>query len=252
MGAFLFGCLRRLLPWAFCLNTVWAMDGPTLRMVTDEWPPFEYAAQGKVDGFSVALCETVLNGMGVKLIKPRTTLPWARAMATVASGQGDVVFSALWARERNYPSEPLIHTRYALFARLADPPAVKGPHDLRDLRLGTVHQFYYPDGFIDNLPKSVAVVAAFTSEANLENLLCGQVDLVVEDQYTAQFIIRQRKWQDRIGREPLFKLSDSGLFAVFSRKTVSLERVEAFSRRLHEFKQTPAYRELAARYGITP
>jgi polar amino acid transport system substrate-binding protein len=209
-----------------------------------------------MDGFSIALTEAVLAGMGIQVTKPAAPYPWARALALTETGQADVVVSALWTEERTrwgyYPHEPLLLTRYALFGRAGDTLAPKSAAAMRDLRLGVVYRFQYTDAFIEHLPKSVTVVTAFTPEANLENLLRGLVDVAIEDQYTAQHLIRRRGWQDRIASEPLFRLSAQGFYAVFSRKTVTAAQVDTFSRRLSEYKQTPAYRELAARYGVAP
>lgn len=247
-------CLLFLMP-ALLAAPAWPAEPHSLRLVSDAWPPYEIATQDSIDGFSVAVCDAVLSEMGIQLLRPSTVYPWARAMAMTENGQADVLVSGLWAAERNqwglYPKEGLLQTRYAVFARLGAPHP-KSPTDVHEGKLGVVHRFHYTDGFVESLPASVTVVSAFTPQANLENLARGQVDLVIEDQYTAQFIIRQQHWQDRIDVEPAFKLSNSPLYAIFSRKTVTPALVEAFSRRLGEYKQTQAYRDLATRYGIAP
>jgi polar amino acid transport system substrate-binding protein len=249
---------RRLLAlWALVLPMSYACaDSGVMHLVCDEWPPFEYSSGKGVDGFGVAVSEAVMASMGVYLARPDDVYPWARALALTEAGQADVLISALWSPERErwaiYPEEPLAQTRYAVFGRVGGRMQPAGPAQVHDMRLGVVYRFHYTDNFIEQLPKSVSVVSAFTPSKNLQNLARGMVDVAIEDQYTAQYTIRRLHLEDRIRIEPLFRLSSNNVYALFSRQTVDPALVERFSHRLHEFKQTDGYRALAAQYGIAP
>jgi polar amino acid transport system substrate-binding protein len=231
-----------------------AAETRSLRLVCDEWPPYEFGEGSGIDGYGVVLTEAVLAEMGYIVERSPGSLPWIRVLSMIRQGEADVAVSGMWSAERastgRFPKEPLFATRNAIFGLHAKPLSLHQASDLAGLRLGIVHGFLYPDHFLDSLPASTQVITSYDSPTNLQSLLLGHLDAVLEDERTGIYLIEHHHWQDRINPIPLMVLHAFEYFALFSAQTVTQTMVDDFSSRLAKFKQTEEGRALAARFQI--
>lgn len=107
-----------------------AAPEPPLRFVTEPFPPYTYASQGKAAGPMVdvlqAACAQLKRACQIEV------LPWRRALAMAERGEVDGIFTVSNTAERRqyfHVSVPVIDARYTLFAQAGE-----------DFRLGADRQ----------------------------------------------------------------------------------------------------------------
>lgn len=94
---------------------------PPLRVATDDWPPYEYAAaNGETTGFSAEVFRAVMKRMDLA-VGSIAILPWARCEKMLARGDLDAIFSANPSEKRKafsrFPKASLIDSPNVLFIR---------------------------------------------------------------------------------------------------------------------------------------
>lgn len=175
----------------------------TLRLVTGNYPPYEYLENGRPRGLSVELLEEAFRrchrAIHIEI------LPWARALAETRSGHADAVFSTLKTPEREaeliFSDETLVALDSSLFIRHGAPVAYRG--DLAALK-------GYAIGILNGTSSGPAFDAAVTSgalphvdrandtETNIRKLLAGRIDLMASDRYVALYYLRRAGLADRV------------------------------------------------------
>lgn len=101
-----------------------------LRFVTEPFPPYTYASQGKAAGPMVDVLEAACAQL--KRVCQIEVLPWRRALAMAERGEVDGIFTVSNTAERRqyfHVSVPVIDARYTLFAQAGE-----------DFRLGADRQ----------------------------------------------------------------------------------------------------------------
>jgi polar amino acid transport system substrate-binding protein len=89
---------------------------PTLRFVTQDFPPFHYEVDGKVVGPAQEMIDVACARIRARCTS--TLLPWARAQKEVAEGTANGIFLVGWNKERVeilHFSPPLLKSEYGFF-----------------------------------------------------------------------------------------------------------------------------------------
>jgi polar amino acid transport system substrate-binding protein len=227
----------------------------SLRLGTDEWPPYEYRDRvtGEITGFSTELILSVLKRLDVEVGSIRQ-YPWARVEREAQSGMIDVIYSLNSTEERHhylhFPDEALDRDLCVLFIRRDHKPSlpIRQVDDLAELSLGVVRGYAYSPE-VRSILSDFDRVTEVTDETQLFNILeRGRVDGIITYLSGGQAVIDRMGIADQITAltEPfLFKTQ---WYAAFSKKSVSREFVERFSQALKDFKQTSQYSELRQKY----
>src|SRR5262245_12508749 len=98
-----------------------------LRLVTDQWIPYENLSDADAPGFSTE----VLTGVFVSMKQEVSfeEFPWARAARLVFRGERDALFTAFYDEERarycHFPKEALARDKWIFFVRVADAGRLK-------------------------------------------------------------------------------------------------------------------------------
>jgi polar amino acid transport system substrate-binding protein len=189
--------IRWLTPWALVLATLgmgaWARADEPVRILTEEFPPYNYTEQGKITGLSTEVVEAVLKEL--KLQGSIQSQPWARAYDTAKNASGVLIYSIGRTRER----EPLFKwvgviapTDYYLYALAGRTFKIDNLDMAKPYQIGTVNedvgeQFLVARGFVkgQNLQSSVKY------ELNYQKLKMGRVDLWIMSELTANYLARQ-------------------------------------------------------------
>lgn len=227
---------------------VLAQTAPVLKVVTTEYPPFEYMQNGTLSGQDVATVRTVVQHMGYV---PRfRVLPWARAELMVRNGKADLLFSltASPRRERHYLfTDPISTARDVFFARKDTGISWSSFDDLANLRLGVSASYSYDPEFMAWLDEDQAEVMTMNQEqpdlAGLRMLALGRLDLFICEQTACNYLIQ--RYQDRypeltrveaipgtVGEERFFR-------AAFSKQRPDAEQLrDHFNRVLNQLDLT--------------
>lgn len=97
-----------------CISGIYSpvFSGQSLRIGTDEWPPYEYSDGDRITGYCTEIVEHIFNKTGMK-IEDIKIYPWKRAIIYLSQNKLDAVYTAGksqdWVQEFHYPEEPMFH-----------------------------------------------------------------------------------------------------------------------------------------------
>ncbi|GFM36760.1 substrate-binding periplasmic protein [Desulfovibrio psychrotolerans] len=224
---------------------------PSLTLVCDIWPPYQYETEYGVDGFSVAVVSRVFEEMGIEM-KPLQAFPWKRAMEILEHGHADGLFSANFTPDRalfaHFPQESLVDTPWVIWTRNSP---IRSMEDLKGKRIGVVLGYSYTQEFWDFIETYCVVEQVHADFLNFRKLQLGRLDATVAELGNGLHILRMLK-DETIRPHMDITVKTDGLFLIFSRRGVPEETVNDFSAHLRRFKETEAYRKLHEHYFPLP
>lgn len=171
---------------------------PVLKVVTTEYPPFEYVEDGVLQGYDVDTIRTVLRAMGYE--PEFQVLPWARAEMMVRRGNADLLFSLTSSpeRERYYLfTAPISSARDVLYARKDAGLSWTSYNDLADLSVGVTAGYSYAPEFMAWLGQGPSQVVTMNQEkpdlAGLRMVAMGRVDVFICEERACNHLIEANK-----------------------------------------------------------
>lgn len=232
-----------------------------LSLVTDEYHPYVIArvVDGKeLDsdpaGFCAEVITEVFTRMGVS-IESNTIYPWPRGLHLVKHGLDDAIYGAVYSPERakflHYPKEHMCSysPRIVVPANKANQIKYKTFEDLKHLNFGGVRDSYFPPEFWKMVRKHDNIDLLTNMDHLYRFMRQGRIDAMI-------ISVDELRWLERkYGEEGRFKplpggFCDEKLYLAFSKKSVSPELVERFSRALTQFKKTERFKILCRKYGL--
>jgi polar amino acid transport system substrate-binding protein len=226
---------------------------PTLRIVTEEFPPYNLMEGGRVTGFSTEVVEAVLVELGLSV--PIQSMPWARAYDTAKNGENVLIYSITRTagREQMFKWVGVVApSEWSLFSTRSRPISLTRLEDAKRFQVATVNedageQYRVARGFAigGNLQSSNKY------EFNYEKLRRGRVDLWVANDLVAHYLARKAgddPAQTLVRSLPLPDLGGGdGLYMAFGLKTPD-EMVERFRRGLEAVRQKGIYDALKKKW----
>lgn len=230
-----------------------AATAAPIRLLTGNYPPFEYTENGNVKGLAVELLTEAFRRChrDVRI----EVLPWARALAETQQGRADAIFTAIKTPEREaalrFSSEALVTMNSALYSK--KDAAIRYHGDLSALagyRLGTVigtsHGAQFDMALRSGLLKYVD--AANDTEPNIRKLLAGRIDLIVADRYVVTYYARRNGWSDQLTE--LTPVLHSSLGYLAFNKNPALEPLRnEIDAALVAMKRDGSYQRILSRYS---
>ncbi len=111
-----------------CVPRPAGAEPETIRILTEEFPPYNYTETGQITGFSTAVVHAVLAEIGMH--GEFQSMPWARAYETAQNSEGVLIYSI----GRNPQREKLFKwvgviapVRYYLYSLRGARPQVESP-----------------------------------------------------------------------------------------------------------------------------
>ncbi len=164
-----------------------------MRVVTEEFPPYNYTQDGKITGLGTEVVQAVLKEAGVR--GEFESLPWARAYETAANVPDILIYSMVRTPERDKLFKwvgVIASTDYYLFSLADRKLQIKTLDEARQLQVGAVsqsvgEQFLLAHGFL----KGKNLQSSAKNELNYEKLRLGRVDLWIMNRVTAYYLVRQ-------------------------------------------------------------
>jgi polar amino acid transport system substrate-binding protein len=202
-----------------------------LRLVYEDFPPFEYMERGEARGECVELVRRVCQRLGLTPVFLHR--PWARAMDDVRVGHVDGIFSlfrtADRARAMHYADTPLAYDETVVFvadARLRP----ESLDDLTGLRVGAIRGYYYGLGVAEQLP--VDTDRFKDMETLLRMLGEGRIDAAVATRRSGEYVLARLGYAAEV--RVALVLARLPLYIAFSRSDDARGRrlAEAFGREL--------------------
>ncbi|WP_108651217.1 substrate-binding periplasmic protein [Dongshaea marina] len=244
-----------------CLFSLKVANGETiLKIATDDWPPYEfYDEQQNVTGFSSEMLTEVLSRMKlIHMMKARynriTIYPWAKAEQMVFNGKLDILYSASPSENRHrycyLPDEPIIKSPWVFFIRKQDEARLnyQSFDSLKEHRVGVVRGYSYTPQLWDFLRKHSNYKLVNTDQQAFTKLALGRFDYIISELYVGLSIMKEMEISHKLMPITDKPIKETGLYYLFSKKTMSPEFVAEFSSELKKFKTTSAYQKLYQKY----
>jgi polar amino acid transport system substrate-binding protein len=235
--------------WACALP---AQSVETIKILTEEYPPFNYTDKGKITGLGTEVVQAVLKEINIE--GQFQSLPWARAYETAQTSESVLIYSINRSKEREKLFKwigPITPTDFYLFSLKSRNLHLASLEDAKTLQTGTVNQdigeqYLASQGFVlgHNLQSSARY------ELNYEKLKHSRVDLWVMNELGAYYMARQA------GDDPtlvlnkalrIAELSGGGNYMAFGLKTPDA-LVERFRKGLETIKKNGIYDTLQKKW----
>lgn len=224
----------------------------TLKVITEEFPPYNYTANGKITGFSTEVVHAVLKEVNIQ--GEFQSMPWARAYETARDGEQVLIYSI----GRNPTREKLFKwvgviapTQYYLFSLPERKLRFERLDEAKSYQTASVNedvgeQFLMAKGFIKgrNLQSSVKY------ELNYEKLKRGRVDLWIMPELVAVYLARQAGDEPANTLARSFAITDlgsDGYYMAFGANTPDA-LVERLSKGLATIKSNGIYDALKKKW----
>ncbi len=184
---------RALLLWAVFGFSSMAATADSIKILTEEFPPYNFTESGKITGFSTEVVEAVLKE--IKVQGDFQSMPWARAYELVQNTGSTLIYSIGRSKERERLFKwvgVIAPADYYLFSLQGKNLKFDQLDQAKKYQIGTVNedvgeQFLVSKGFIKGKNLQSSVKYSF----NYEKLKLGRVDLWVIGELTAYYLARQ-------------------------------------------------------------
>lgn len=224
----------------------------TVKILTEEFPPYNFTRNGKITGFSTEVVDAVLKE--IKVQGTIQSLPWARAYETAHESQDILIYSIGRSKERDKLFKwvgVIAPTNYYLYSWSGKNIKIAHLEEAKKYQIGTVNedvgeQFLVSKGFVkgQNLQSSVKY------ELNYEKLKAGRVDLWIMPELVAYFLARQAGDDPAKVLAPAFPVAEigsDGYYMAFGAKT-SDALVDRFRAGLEAIKKNGTFDALKKKW----
>lgn len=155
-------------------------DDNVIKIAIADSPPFEFYADGKIQGINVKTIEDVFSNAGYSV--QFYSLPWKRALMSVESGDVDALATTIKSSKTTslfILSNPIIYTQYILLKNKSLSIDAKNFSDIEKYVIGTIDEYFYGDNFSSNSSLQLSPITSPTPDVdNLEKLSYQRIDLV--------------------------------------------------------------------------
>jgi len=223
----------------------------SLRLVTFEYPPYEYTQNGEVKGIAIDIIKFIFKEMN----QPITieVITWQKAIYNIKEGHSDAIFTFYKNSERekllDY-SEVLIPQSISLFVRKNSPITYNGNlNELSRLKIGVVKKVSYGKLFDDAMKNNVfkRTTSVNLVEHNFQKLFNRRVDVVPSNKYVGLYILKKLGKSDEVKELPNILETVSSHIAFSKKRKLSSLR-DKFDVILRRIKTDGTYIEIIESY----
>jgi polar amino acid transport system substrate-binding protein len=237
--------------WTSGTNSIALAD--SYRLVTLEYPPYEYTENGVVKGVAVDIVKETFKLMGhdAKI----EIWPWSRSLEMLKNGDADGIFTFFKTSEREkytyFSQEIMPPQKITLWTRKGSDIVFNGDlASLKKYRIGVVRKTSYGEKF-DTAVKngSVKVIESYTIEECIKQLANNRIDIWVSNHRGAVYELKKQGKSGEL-REIPQHIQETPTYVGFSRK-LKLENLKnEFDSALIKLKKSGKYDKIIREYSI--
>lgn len=223
----------------------------TFKLVTFEYPPYEYTENGEAKGMAVEIVREAFKLMNHEV--SIEVLPWARCQVLFERGEVDGIFTFFQNAERQpftlYSKEVVVTQTISLWVPLSSTIEFNGDLTrLQGYRFGVTPKTSYGERF-DTAVKYelVRTDPALTIESNIRKLLKGRVDIWISNRDGAQHELK-RLGMSGLVRELKHPIQVVPAYVGFSKLRNHSALRDAFDQALAALKQNGVYDSVVRKY----
>ncbi|MFZ6864510.1 substrate-binding periplasmic protein [Undibacterium sp. Ji67W] len=246
------GVFFSILALLVCCMATSLASADTIKIVTEELPPYNFTENGKLTGFSTEVVEAVLDEIKVK--GNFQSMPWARAYETALNSPDILIYSIARTKERESLFKwvgVITPADWFLFSLKSNNLKIANLEDVKKSQTATVNedvgeQYLLGKGFV----KGQNIQSNSNYEINYRKLKLGRVDFWIMNELAANFVVR--KYGDvpeQILRKSyhIENFVQDGFYMAFSLKT-SDTFVEKFKQGLESIKKNGKYEAIRKKW----
>lgn len=208
--------------------------------ITEQFPPFSYQENGKLQGISVDLLDKVLGNMNTTLNRSEIkVLPWAQGYQMALQDNNTVIFSTGRIPEREALFKwvgPISSIKVVLFALNEKHIKINSPEDLRALKIGVVKDSAEGPVVIKAGANPGNLVERNNTTQVIDILKAGTIDAWAYPDLVGMWLA-EKAGLNASEYEVVYQLTkDSPLYYAFNKNT-SDSTVQAFQTALNQTKK---------------
>lgn len=228
-------------------------------LVADEWCPYNCQPYSRNRGFMIDIAEHIFNKHGVKV--NYLILPWARAILEVRKGN----YSAIVGAGRQevpdfiFPDSAFGKAEHTFYVSEASALNWKfeGLNSLKKVKLGAIRGYSYGSlnrNYIARNRKNRKLVEIVSGETglqqNIDKLLMGRIDVLIEDHSVFSYYLREHHIQNTFQIRGVADTEE--VYIAFSpRITNAWKYSELISKGIKEMRTSGELDEIMQKYGLS-
>ena len=178
-----------------CVASDQAVSAKDLTYITEQFPPFNFQVDGKLQGISVDLLEKVWQRMGEDLNRSIIqVLPWTQGYKKTLKEDNTVLFTAGRIPEREQLFKwagPIGSSWYVLLTKMDMDINIYDAEDLKKIKIAAVEDDLAVQMLLDHGVKKDDLIIETTSEPIVEMLKNGSIDAWAYNDLTAIWQLQQ-------------------------------------------------------------
>lgn len=222
-------------------------DLKDIKFITEQYPPYNFENNEKLEGIAVDLLDLILQEMGGgKTIEDVQLLPWARGYKMVQNEDNICLFSTTRTEEREELFKwagPITETTIGLTAQKNKNIKIEKPEDIKKYKTAVIR-----DDVAQSLLNQIGVKELDGNSKNeviIKKLESGRVDLWGYETKVAAFELKNAGVENEY--EVVYTLKEGELYYAFS-KSIDEDFLMKFQKALDKVKSSPKYSEILKKY----
>jgi len=223
-----------------------------LRLVTLEYPPYEYTEKGELKGMAVQVVKMIFKQMNQDITIE--VLPWARAIRYIEDGSRDAIFTAYKNPDRekfaDYSKEVLMPQTVSFFVKKGRNISYDGDlNKLSSYSIGVVRKVSYGQKLDSAIKNKIfkRVDEANDGTQNFRKLIKGRIDIVSSNKYGGYHILNKLNQSGEVTELPL-QVQSVPSYMAFSKKRNLAHIRDKFDKILEQLKNEKIYSEILNNY----
>lgn len=170
----------------FCLLLSTPCLGQEIRVVTEEWKPYNYSSQGEVKGICTEIVKLSIKNAGFKIAGGKINIyPWARSYRIALSNENVLIYTILRNSRREKLFQwigPLIRPEkfYFFKKRARDDVKVTSLSDAKKYQIGILRASIHEDFLLSKGFSKSTIQPVADHKLNLHKLLNERIDLIID------------------------------------------------------------------------
>jgi ABC-type amino acid transport substrate-binding protein len=205
-----------------CMASDQAVSAKYLTYITEQYPPYNYQEDGKLQGISVDLLEKIWEKMGANLNRSFIKLlPWTEGYEKTLKENNTVLFTTFRLPEREQLFKwvgPVASGRDVLLTKIDENISIDDNEDLRKLKIGAIKDDCAVQRLLNSGIKKENLILETTSTPIVEMLKNGTIDAWAYNDLASIWLIEQ-SGQNISDYKVAYVLAQSDGYYAFNKET---------------------------------
>ncbi len=230
----------------------------TISVRADAWPPYNGDPKAADPGYGIEILKAIFEKQGYTI--DYQTMPWNRALQEVKEGKFSAAIGASTEDGAGmvFPEESVGKMDTYFFVKKGNAWTYKGIDSLKSVKLGVIDEYDYGSAELNawikekkGTPEVQAVSGDDAVERNIQKLIAGRMDVMVECKPVVDWTLKKMK----IPADDIKNAGSLGnptdIFVVFSpAKPDSKKLADMFSAGMKSLRQSGELKKILDKYNL--